>query len=70
VAGLVADHHSVALVEAALGGPHARGLVRYEAEDARKICGLKSEAIEAVLGYTSGPLVHADDLALAAQAGV
>jgi glutamate 5-kinase len=47
----------------------ARGLVRYEAEDAARICGLKSEAIEAALGYTSGPLVHADDLALAAHAG-
>lgn len=46
----------------------ARGLVRYEAEDAVRICGLKSEAIEAVLGYTSGPLVHADDLALAQHA--
>ncbi len=45
----------------------ARGLVRYEAEDATRICGLKSEAIEAVLGYTSGPVVHADDLALAAH---
>jgi glutamate 5-kinase len=46
----------------------ARGLVRYEAEDAERICGLKSEAIEGVLGYTSGPLVHADDLALGAHA--
>ncbi len=45
-----------------------RGIVRYEADDAVKICGLKSDAIEAALGYTSGPLVHADDLALAAQA--
>src|SRR5258708_5700302 len=52
----------------AAGHEIARGLVRYEAEDAQKICGLKSEAIEAVLGYTSGPLVHADDLALAAHA--
>jgi glutamate 5-kinase len=47
----------------------ARGLVRYAAEHAERICGLKSEAIEAALGYTSGPLVHADDLALAAHAG-
>jgi glutamate 5-kinase len=47
----------------------ARGLVRYEAEDAERICGLKSQAIEPMLGYTSGPLVHADDLALAAHAG-
>src|SRR6185369_4113279 len=45
----------------------ARGLVRYEAEDAEKICGLKSDAIEPTLGYTSGPLIHADDLALAAH---
>ena len=42
----------------------ARGLVRYEAEDAARICGLKSGAIEPALGYTAGPMVHADDLAL------
>ena len=42
-----------------------RGIVRYDATDAGRILGLKSEAIEGVLGYTSGPLVHADDLALA-----
>ncbi|MDB5417227.1 MAG: proB [Phenylobacterium sp.] len=42
----------------------ARGLVRYEAEDAARICGLKSAAIEPALGYTAGPMVHADDLAL------
>ena len=42
----------------------ARGLVRYDSPDAARICGLKSEAIEAELGYTAGPLVHADDLAL------
>src|ERR1700719_246198 len=47
----------------------ARGLVRYEAEDATRICGLRSEAIEPTLGYTSGPLVHADDLALATHQG-
>jgi glutamate 5-kinase len=44
-----------------------RGLCRYEAADAERICGLKSEAIEAVLGFTAGPLVHADDLALSAM---
>jgi glutamate 5-kinase len=43
----------------------ARGLSRYDSADAEKICGLKSDAIEAVLGYTSGPVIHADDLALA-----
>jgi glutamate 5-kinase len=47
------------------GGEIARGLVRYDAADAARICGLKSEAIEPTLGYTAGPVVHADDLALA-----
>jgi glutamate 5-kinase len=47
------------------GGEIARGLVRYDAEDAARIRGLKSEAIEPTLGYTAGPVVHADDLALA-----
>jgi len=43
----------------------ARGLARYDAEDARKIKGLKSAAIEAALGYAAGAaLVHADDLVL------
>lgn len=42
----------------------ARGLVRYDAADAARICGLKSDAIEPELGYTAGPLVHADDLAV------
>jgi glutamate 5-kinase len=41
-----------------------RGLCRYDAADAERICGLKSDAIEAVLGFTEGPLIHADDLAL------
>ena len=46
------------------GGEIARGLARYDAEDARKIKGLKSSAIEAALGYATGAaLVHADDLA-------
>jgi glutamate 5-kinase len=44
----------------------ARGLVRYGAPDAERICGLRSDAIEGALGYTSGPMIHADDLALAA----
>jgi glutamate 5-kinase len=46
----------------------ARGLVRYESSHAARICGLKSDAIEAALGYTSGPLIHADDMALSAPA--
>jgi glutamate 5-kinase len=42
-----------------------RGLARYDADDALKIVGLRSEAIEPALGYTAGPVIHADDLALA-----
>jgi glutamate 5-kinase len=42
----------------------ARGLARYDAAEAAKILGLRSEAIPEVLGYAAGPLIHADDLAL------
>ena len=42
-----------------------RGLARYDAADARKIVGLRTSEVEAALGYWGGPLVHADDLALA-----
>lgn len=45
-----------------------RGLSRYDAEDASRIIGLRSAAIETTLGYFAGPIVHADDLALAATA--
>ena len=62
------DKGDAVVIRDEAGHEIARGLVRYEAEDAQKICGLKSEAIEATLGYTSGPLVHADDLALGAHA--
>ncbi len=43
-----------------------RGLARYDAADARRIAGLRSEAIEALTGEAAGPLIHADDLALEA----
>ncbi len=46
----------------------ARGLSRYDAAEAEQIMGLRSDAIEGVLGYTEGPtLVHADDMALAGK---
>src|ERR1700744_3440025 len=46
----------------------ARGLSRYDAAEAEKIMGLRSDAIEGVLGYTEGStLIHADDLALAGK---
>ena len=46
-------------------GEIGRGLSRYDAGDAVKIAGLRSDAIEAALGFTAGPMIHADDLALA-----
>jgi glutamate 5-kinase len=45
-----------------MGAEVARGLCRYDAADAEKIAGLRSGAIEAAIGYTAGPMVHADDL--------
>lgn len=43
----------------------ARGLSRYDAADARRILGLRSDAVEAILGEVGGPMIHANDLALA-----
>jgi len=62
------DKGDAVVIRDEAGQEIARGLVRYEAQDAQRICGLNSAAIEAALGYTSGPLVHADDLALAGRA--
>ncbi len=45
-----------------------RGLARYDAAEARRILGLRSAQIEAALGHAGGPIVHADDLALASVA--
>ncbi|WP_165184148.1 glutamate 5-kinase [Caulobacter soli] len=42
----------------------ARGLVRYDSADAHRIAGLRSDAIEGELGFTEGPMIHADDLAV------
>jgi glutamate 5-kinase len=56
------------LVLDASGREVARGLSRYDAAEAERIMGLRSDAIEGVLGYTEGPtLIHADDLALAGK---
>ena len=56
------------LVLDAAGREVARGLSRYDAAEAERIKGLRSDAIEGVLGYTEGPtLIHADDLALAGR---
>ena len=42
-----------------------QGLTRYDAVDATKIRGLRSAAVEDVLGYPGrGPLIHRDDMAM------
>ncbi|WP_397422413.1 glutamate 5-kinase [Phenylobacterium sp.] len=61
------DKGDAVLVRDEAGLEIARGLIRYVDEHARRIVGLKSAAIEPALGYTSGPMIHADDLALAAS---
>ena len=53
------------LVRDGAGREIGRGLSRYDAADAERIVGLRSDAIEPILGFTAGPLIHADDLALA-----
>ena len=43
----------------------ARGLVSYDAMDAKKIIGKNSQAIDQILGYTNGPaLIHRDNLVM------
>ena len=59
------DKGDAVVVRDEAGHEIGRGLARYEAADAARICGLKSSAIEDAIGYTSGPMIHADDLALA-----
>ena len=64
VQGAFEKGDAVRIVDTA-GVELARGLVRYDAADARRIKGLRSDAIETTLGYASGAaLVHADDLVL------
>ncbi len=58
------DKGDAVVVRDEAGGEIARGLTRYDAADATRICGLKSAAIEGAIGYTAGPMIHADDLAL------
>jgi len=58
------DKGDAVVVRDLAGREVGRGLSRYDAADAARIVGLKSDAIESILGYSAGPLIHADDLAL------
>lgn len=47
------------------GAELARGLVAYDAEDLKRLCGAKSDAIEAILGWRGADeAIHRDDLVL------
>jgi len=52
------------VVRDSAGREVGRGLAAYDAAEAAKIIGLRSEAISELLGYAAGPVIHADDLAL------
>lgn len=58
------DKGDAVLVRDLAGEEIGRGLARYDAEEAQKILGRRSDAIEAILGFAAGPVIHADDLAL------
>ena len=59
------DKGDAVIVRDLAGHEVGRGLSRYDIDEARRILGLRSDAIEAAIGYGGGPMVHADDLALA-----
>ncbi len=46
------------------GGEVARGIVRYGAEDLRRIAGHRLDEVEQLLGYTYGTAVHRNDMIL------
>lgn len=61
------DFHrgEVVVCQAAEGGEVARGLVNYDAIEARRIAGKPSDQMEALLGYVDEPeLIHRDNLVL------
>ena len=69
-AGLVAvegefERGDAVLVRAADGSPVAKGLVAYDAADARRLAGRRTDEIEAALGWRGrDELIHRDDLVL------
>ena len=55
------------IVKTEQGNELARGLIAYNAEDARRLIGRRTVEIEAILGYRGrDEMIHRDDLALTA----
>jgi glutamate 5-kinase len=69
VAGQFSRGDTVAIIGTS-GREIARGLVSYDAEEARRITGRKSSEIEAALGYAGrAAMVHRDDMVMTAPKG-
>jgi glutamate 5-kinase len=67
VIGLFSRGDTVAIIGPS-GREIARGLVSYDAEDARQIIGRKSTEIEAILGYPGRTaMIHRDDMVMTSQ---
>lgn len=68
VSGQFGRGDTVAIIDPT-GREIARGLVGYDAEEARQITGRKSAEIEAILGYAGrAAMIHRDDLVMTASA--
>ena len=53
------------VIVAMYGAEIGRGLVAFDAEEARRIIGAKSQDIEAILGYPGrAAMIHRDDMAM------
>ncbi|SCW70487.1 glutamate 5-kinase [Rhizobium mongolense subsp. loessense] len=67
VTGVFSRGDTVAIIGPS-GREIARGLVSYDAEDARQIVGRKSAEIEAILGYPGRTaMIHRDDMVMTSQ---
>jgi len=60
------DRGDAVVVRDAAGSEIARGLSAYASDDARRVCGRRSQELEAILGYRGrDEIIHRDDLVLA-----
>ena len=59
------DRGDAVVVKDTQGLDLARGLSAYSSEDARRVCGRRSQELEAILGYRGrDEMIHRDDLVL------
>jgi glutamate 5-kinase len=59
------DRGDAVIVRDPAGAEFARGLTAYSSDDARRLCGRRSQELEAILGYRGrDEIIHRDDLVL------